>query len=391
MLNIIENYRAEQFINYAKGKNNVYAFGAGDFIKNFCMMTQRRDFEKSIFAFTDNNPEKWGQEIIIKDNTFPIISIDDFKAQIKQDDIILISTYYSVQDVIKQLGEIQELEGIDCFVLRQFDIDGLPFLIHLETNVTDDCNLSCKGCTHFSNLFDKKCCYALEDFKRDIAKIAENCAVIKLHLLGGEPLLNENLYKYVDFARVALPYTQIFIDTNGLLLFKHSEKLYESMKRNNVEFRISLYEPTLRIKAKIVDFLNSRNIKFTFKPEQAQITKFTKILSESFDSDPEKSMTVCTSAGCRFLRNGTIYKCPVEGLVYAYYDKFGITNDLKYGIEIDSIDNWHKVIWQLNEHPVEACRVCSETPELMDWELSIHPDRKDWVAISDRNGELFNG
>ena len=30
----------------------------------------------------------------------------------------------------------------------------LPFLNYLETNVVDRCNLNCKGCAHFSNIYD---------------------------------------------------------------------------------------------------------------------------------------------------------------------------------------------------------------------------------------------
>lgn len=28
-----------------------------------------------------------------------------------------------------------------------------PVLTHLETNIMDGCNLNCRGCSHFSNLF----------------------------------------------------------------------------------------------------------------------------------------------------------------------------------------------------------------------------------------------
>ena len=33
------------------------------------------------------------------------------------------------------------------------DVTNKPLVRHLETNVVDNCNLNCRGCSHFSNLF----------------------------------------------------------------------------------------------------------------------------------------------------------------------------------------------------------------------------------------------
>jgi organic radical activating enzyme len=259
-----------------------------------------------------------------------------------------------------------------------------PILENLEINITDECNLKCKGCTHFSNLFSEESHYNLGEFKRDLTEISNNCYVFRLHLLGGEPLLCDNLYEYVDFVRSVFPRAYISVVTNGLLFFNHSDKLYRSMRKNNVSFWISPYKPTLKIKDEIIRFLSLKEVDFNFETSFRNdeiISKFMKTLSSNLNSNPNKSLLVCGSRNCNFLRNGKLYKCPIEGMIYKYFSTFGINDDLKCGTDIYNITDWYKTVYELNVNPVETCRCCSEKPEFIDWEISVTPDRNDWIAV----------
>ena len=63
----------------------------------------------------------------------------------------------------------------------------LPFLNYLETNVVDHCNLNCKECAHFSNIYDNN--YVnLVDYQHDIKLISQKFNVCYFRILGGEPL-----------------------------------------------------------------------------------------------------------------------------------------------------------------------------------------------------------
>ncbi|MBR6713350.1 MAG: 4Fe-4S cluster-binding domain-containing protein [Selenomonadaceae bacterium] len=74
------------------------------------------------------------------------------------------------------------------------------FITYLETNLIDSCNLNCKGCTHFSVLFNRKEIYPLETFRRDIRILSSKSDILRFRLLGGEPLLLNNLDKYKNFS-----------------------------------------------------------------------------------------------------------------------------------------------------------------------------------------------
>lgn len=69
-----------------------------------------------------------------------------------------------------------------------------PVIPYLETHIMDSCNLNCKGCTHFPNLFDKHSKVLFKQLENDIKQVAQKSHVLRL--LGGEPLLNIERYKY---------------------------------------------------------------------------------------------------------------------------------------------------------------------------------------------------
>lgn len=60
-----------------------------------------------------------------------------------------------------------------------------PLLKSLETNVVDYCNLNCRGCSHFSNLFKFGEKVPFDIFCKDISHIAEHVYLYQLNLLGG--------------------------------------------------------------------------------------------------------------------------------------------------------------------------------------------------------------
>jgi len=53
--------------------------------------------------------------------------------------------------------------------------------------------LKCKGCTHFASLCGDNNFADVDEFKRNLAQIAEKVYIGQLRLLGGEPLLHKGI------------------------------------------------------------------------------------------------------------------------------------------------------------------------------------------------------
>ena len=91
------------------------------------------------------------------------------------------------------------------------------------------------------------------------------------------------------------------------------------------------------------------------------------------------SRGVCWNDGCRFLRDGKIYKCPLDALSYRFAETFGIENYPKAtGVNIYS-PNFSSLLPMLDDN-VELCHWCSKKVRQIDWEPSNNPKLEDWLA-----------
>ena len=255
------------------------------------------------------------------------------------------------------------------------------YIPYLETNLIDGCNLNCKGCSHFSALFKRDEIYPLETFRRDVRRLSQVCDIRLFRLLGGEPLLLKNLDRYIKTAREYLPKTDLRIVTNGLLIPSVSRKILDSIRENHCILDISAYAPTLKIADKIKAILSLNKIRF-YLPNQV-IDKFDTHLTLHSGNNPEKARTICGDTICRFLRDGKIYRCPIDALSYRFAEKFGIKNYPKAtGIDIYA-PNFSSLLQMLDGN-VELCYWCSERPtRKISWEPTNNPKLEDWLADPD--------
>jgi hypothetical protein len=253
----------------------------------------------------------------------------------------------------------------------------------IEINVIDGCNLKCEGCSHFSSLYDEGSKCTLDSFKRDLTRLNEIGKLVRLRLLGGEPLLLDNIGEYAATARKIFPYTDIEIITNGLLITKVSVDNWKLIRDSDVCIGISPYKPTLAIKDKIESVLENNGVQFAYEGDC--FDKFAKLVTLDGVHDGYKSSEGCLSAGCTFVRNGRIYKCPVEGTIGDFSQYYSLKNPIAYdGISLYEKDDdlLYEKIKNIALNPVGMCSYCSEKLQYFDWRVNSHPVLEDWLYIN---------
>lgn len=251
------------------------------------------------------------------------------------------------------------------------------YVPYLETNIVDGCNLNCKGCTHFSVLFKREEIYPLENFRRDVRRLSQICDVQRFRLLGGEPLILKNLDEYIKISRQYLTKTDLWFVTNGLLIPSISQKLLDVIKENKCSIYISAYAPTLQVADKIKEILTLNKIPFHFN-DYAQ-DKFRVFLTLHAGNNPLKARATCWNDECRFLRDGKIYKCPIDALKFRLAEKFGIKN-FPEATGVDLYAENFSLLFSMIYDNVEMCSWCSEQARQIDWRPSNKPKLEDWLA-----------
>lgn len=186
------------------------------------------------------------------------------------------------------------------------------YLPYIEYHVANHCNLNCSGCVHFSPLVEEKAFPEFGEVCNDLKQIKKLVFDIdEIHILGGEPLLNPELDKYIIATRDIFPYARIVIVTNGLLVKTMSDSLINTIKEYAAEIAISLYEPMLPTIHGVLEFLNERNLTYSCSNPVAEF-------AYTFDKEGGHARGVKKlTCSCPNLYKGKLCICPP--IAYADY------------------------------------------------------------------------
>ena len=373
----------------------VAIFGAGKFGQYIKEILEKK---VEVKCFIDNNKSIQNTKIC----GYEVVSVENFVenyANIVDNVLIAMAHPRATYQVISQLrtNHINHIYYVSKEVLDfKLDIIGNDgefnnyvieldkynnIIPQLETHIIDSCNLNCKGCTHFSNLFDKNSIVPLDTFINDLKLVNSNAFVLRFFVMGGEPLCNDNVIKYIEEARKLLPKTDIRLLTNGLLIPKMQEDFFVTLKNNNISVTISQYRPTSKIKADIEKILNKYGIHYIMSEE---VDGFIKNLMYSKNNNPKYSLEHCYAQGCINIRNGKLYQCPLETFLYKFQEYYKIDYKINTGISLDKVCDIKNILDCLYNTPQEICSYCGEYKhEFFCWEQSLQPKISDWMITEE--------
>ena len=283
-------------------------------------------------------------------------------------DLIKECKFYGIPNV----GIIQAYSLRPIYLLNPYK----GFLKYAETNLIDSCNLNCSGCTHYANLFAKNDFYPIDIYERDIKNFAAAVDVLKFRLLGGEPFLLSNLADYIKITRKNFPQTDLRLVTNALLIPSAPQNLLDAIRDNGIIVDITLYPPTEKVIDKVQAILNENKIPFNCS---GKVENFSARLTLHGGHDSQKVLLSCDAGICRFMRDGKIYKCPIDALSYKFAEKFELKGFPKpTGVAIGA-PNFISLLEKL-DGDIECCHWCNETARKFPWKTSNKPDVEEWLA-----------
>jgi organic radical activating enzyme len=257
-----------------------------------------------------------------------------------------------------------------------------PILPFVETMITQHCNLSCHGCSNYSDL--RHSGYVdWQTGKKSISQWLERIEIPDFGIIGGEPLLNPDVEKWIVGLRELMPAAQIRFTTNGLLLHKkfHVIKLLEEI--GNCVFKITVHlndkDLEKNIK-KIHDMYDWQEIhefgiqryttgdRFRYHVKRPEIFlktyKGTYKNMMPYKNNPHDAFDICSQTTCPLLYNSKIYKCSTNGLLQDTLKKVGNPNPehwapyLHTGLSIDCSDQELSQFVENFGKPHSMCGMC---------------------------------
>ena len=251
----------------------------------------------------------------------------------------------------------------------------------LEINVTHHCNLSCRACSHLSPVF-RRAVVDPDTLFRALSDLAQGSRASACKLLGGEPLLHPNLPEVIRAVRASRIADRIQVCTNGVLLPRMADEIWELID----EVLVSHY-PSRSLDTAEYPRLQALATEHGVGLEVSYFDHFRESYAEVPSRSPrlvERIYRTCKMAHVWFCH--TVYhffKCPqsifidhvVDGEAQGWW---------RNGLEIETGTDFRDRLWTYlhEQDPLSACQSClgtagrrfphRETP------------RKEWREAQDR-------
>jgi MoaA/NifB/PqqE/SkfB family radical SAM enzyme len=235
-------------------------------------------------------------------------------------------------------------------------------LSYFVLNILSHCNLNCKGCDHFSPIADEYfVCF--DDIQRDLKRMSvlTNGNVLRIGVMGGEPLLHPDLLRILKEVRSAFPKTQVELVTNGVLLLKQDDEFWSVCHEIDVMIVTTKYPININYDA-IVKIANDKKVRIkyygTSGVSKKTVYKFT--LDVDGKQDGRRSFGHCLHANtCPLLMEGKLYPCTVVPNIIHFNKRFSQrleVSETDY-LDINQVDEGKKILEFLCK-PVSFCRYC---------------------------------
>lgn len=238
----------------------------------------------------------------------------------------------------------------------------IPFF---DFNVNTLCTLRCKKCDQGIPYLSEKNIYPFEELKIYIDALLNKVDYIyQISIMGGEPLINKDLDKIINYCSASEKIGSIILVTNGTIV--PSFEILQSLKNKKVIVGISWY-PLVDTsqRERLINYFEINNINYHVRRDKwldfgdwnINRNYSEKILRETFEK--------CFLNNCIQYNGGIMYRCAKQYLLKSKK----ICEPLKY----ESVD-----VMRLNEHEfykaikkfyslktLSSCNYCNQRKDMV--------------------------
>ncbi len=260
-------------------------------------------------------------------------------------------------------GELSDGEKIAkiCLYTERTELETM------EIHAAEHCNLNCKNCSMFCGLVETCDFPCYQEFEEGIKQLKNFFPHIKkFRIIGGEPLLNPELDKYIRLIRNVYPYTDIRLISNGILVTKMSDQLIQTIIDNDVTFIVTQYISLKHSIDEINRFLSKTGIRYIVTEA---VLEFQKIYNALGDSDIDENFYRCHWKGsCATMYGTKIATCYVPFVIHYLSDKFNLAIEETGKIDLMEEGLTAQEIMKRMHTPFDMCRYCAPKGNWTEWE-----------------------
>lgn len=252
-----------------------------------------------------------------------------------------------------------------CFELTPDMVpdDGGLVVGNIDLPITTKCSLNCRNCCSLIPMYQEKNNFDIEEILKNLQSFLD-CIdlVVRVNVLGGEPMLHPHLDRVIRFLNESDKVYHVVLTTNGTVVPTNPE-LYQALQHEKNEVRISAYNDYSSMAQKLIEKLTEEHIFYTIK-------RFGKEDFSWYDfgtvEDKDRSIQQIEEQFSRCdvewkpLFGGKMYPCPRSahatdlGLIPRFDEDYVDFSDTRIDIE----DKKRKLYEFLHKKCFNACKYC---------------------------------
>ena len=270
--------------------------------------------------------------------------------------------------------------------------------------ITQVCNLSCRGCTNYSDLAHTGY-VPWSQGQAWLQQWNQRLVIEDFGIMGGEPLINPEVRSWLVGVRDLLPDSQIRFTTNGLLLHRYPDLLDLCQELGNVVFKITVHVRDPALEEEINRIMSARTwhpvtehgikrwrstngLRFQVNRPDWFLSPFRNDYSDMapWNSDPVAAFRNCIQQTCPLLYQGRIYKCSTAALLRDTLKRFGdpnITEWMRYINHGIGHHDDHATLADFIENFGKPNPMCSQCPD-----KTVKPLRHMEHVLHKKNGSV---
>jgi hypothetical protein len=232
----------------------------------------------------------------------------------------------------------------------------------LEYNLVDHCNLSCRECSHLSPYL-RKHALPFEVFERDLRQVASVFRVQRFRFVGGEPLLNQDILRFIATVRDSAIAPKIEIASNGVLVPRAPDALFDAID----SLSLSIY-PSARCTPEEMRTIEARcrahnvTLKVDFIDRFRRMQVREPIADDKLVHSIFNSCLIAHTWGCQTFYDGHFYLCSRPIYSDSFIEKLGLERQelrTRDGLTLHEPDLRARLLAYLKSPaPLNACRYC---------------------------------
>jgi len=227
------------------------------------------------------------------------------------------------------------------------------FLRSVDLVITEKCSLKCKDCSNLMQYYEKPVDVGIDEISRDFEVLASNVNhIFEVRLIGGEPFMNKDIYKILDYLYSVPNVSKIVVYSNAMIPIK--PEFQKLLTHEKLVFSLTDYGNLAKNTPKVVAQLEALGASYRLHPpenwtDSGQIYDFKR-------TDPEmvSLFESCCGKNLLTLSEGKLYRCPFS----ANADRLhAIPDDSRNYVSVDSSpENIRRFTREINYIP--ACNHC---------------------------------